>query len=83
VRAEIVCALYLQSALSRISQVLSVTYQANHLDATSIKLVLQLGKGTKLSGAHGCVVGRVTEQDCPAIANPLMEGLDVALQFSV
>ena len=61
----------------------SITYQANHLNATSIELVLQLGEGTKLGSAYGCVIGRVTEQNGPAVADPLMEGLDVTLQLSV
>lgn len=80
VRSKVVGALQSRLALSCTSPALSFTYQANHLDAASIKLVLQLGKGTKLGGAYWRVVGRVAEQDCPAVANPLVEGLDVTLR---
>ena len=82
-RAKVVGALQPRSALSCTSQALSITYQANHLDTTGIKLVLQLGKGTKFGCAYRCVVGRVTEQDCPAVTNPLVERLDIALHLSV
>jgi hypothetical protein len=82
VRAKVVGALISVSLVPHL-EALSITYQANHLDATSIKLVLQLGKGTKLGSAYRCVIGRVTEQNCPAVTNPLVEGLDVALRLSV
>lgn len=49
------------------------TYQANHLHATLLELILQLRKGAKLRGANGGEVGRVGEQDGPAVTDELME----------
>ena len=55
--------------------------QAQQLDAALGELGLELGKGAQLGGAHGRVVGRVREEDAPAVAEVLVEldGADVAV----
>lgn len=82
VRPEVVGALSYSVSFVLYLPRASIAYQANHLNATSIKFVLQLGKGTKLSSADGCVVSGMRKQNCPAVTNPLVEGLDVALILS-
>lgn len=47
--------------------------QANQLDATLLKLGLELGKGTQLGGAHGRVVLGVGEEHNPLVADELVE----------
>lgn len=82
VRSEVVGTLCMsESVLSSTSRALPIAYQADHLNTTSIELVLQLGKSTKLSSADRCVVSGMRKQDCPAIADPFVEGLDVALRL--
>jgi hypothetical protein len=56
------------------------TYQTNHLDASSIKLILEFCKGSKLSCAHGGKVGRMTEQDSPLV---VQEFVKVLIEVSV
>jgi hypothetical protein len=55
------------------------TYKANHLDAPRIELVLELRERAELGRADGCKVGRVGEQDGPAVADELVE-VDLALR---
>jgi hypothetical protein len=55
-----------------------VTYQTQHLHATSIKLILQLCECAELRGAHRGVISRVREQHDPRVADELVE-IDVAL----
>lgn len=56
---------------SRVQQ--GETDQANHLHATLLKFILQLGEGAELGRANGSEVGRVGEKDGPAISDELME----------
>lgn len=49
------------------------TYQANHLDAALFEFILQFGECTDLCGAYGGEVGWVGEEDCPAVADELVE----------
>jgi hypothetical protein len=56
------------------------TYQANHLDASSIEFVLELCEGSKLSCADGREVGRVREQDSPLV---VQEFVEVLLEVSI
>lgn len=50
-----------------------MTHQANHLHTALIKLILHLRKSAQLGCADGGEVGRVGEQDGPAVANELVE----------
>jgi len=49
------------------------TYQTNHLDITLLEFILQLGESTQLGGADGGKVGRVGEEDGPAVSDELVE----------
>jgi hypothetical protein len=49
------------------------TNQANHFDTALFKLALHLGKSTQLGGANGSEIGRVREEDSPAVTNELVE----------
>lgn len=50
-----------------------MTHQANHLHTTLVKLILHLRESPQLGCADGGKVGRVGEQDGPAIADELVE----------
>lgn len=54
------------------------TDQANHLHTALLELALHLRKGTKLGSADWSEIGRVGEEDGPAIADKLVE-VDLAL----
>ena len=62
----------LAGAVAKIRQRQS-TNQANHLDTTLIKLILQFRKSSQLGRADGGKVGRVGEEDGPAVTDELME----------
>lgn len=49
-------------------------YQADHLDAASGELGLQLGEGAQLGGADGSEVIGMGEQDDPIVADEVVEG---------
>jgi hypothetical protein len=44
---------------------LETAYQANHLDASRIEFILELGKGTEFCRANRREICRVAEQDGP------------------
>lgn len=48
-------------------------YQADHLDAACVKLILELCKGTQFCRAHWGKVGGVREENGPAVADEVME----------
>lgn len=54
------------------------TNQADHLDAPLIELILKLGKSAEFGGADGGEVGRVREENGPAVANEFVE-IDLAV----
>lgn len=54
------------------------TNQSNHLHTTLLKLIFQLGESAELGRANGSEVGRVREEDGPAVADELVE-VDLAL----
>ena len=49
------------------------TYQTNHLDVAPLEFILQLGESTQFGGADGGKVGRVGEEDGPAVTDELVE----------
>lgn len=49
------------------------TYQTNHLDVALLEFILQLGESTQLGGADGGKVGRVGEEDGPAVSDKLVK----------
>lgn len=49
------------------------TNQTNHFDTALLKLALHLRKGTQLGGANRSEIGRVGEEDGPAVADELVE----------
>lgn len=51
--------------------------EADELCATLGKLRLELGKGTELGGADGCVVLGVGEEDDPFVANELCSAVSI------
>jgi hypothetical protein len=51
----------------------SASYQANHLYATAIELILELCERAELGCAYGREVGGVREEDRPAALNELVE----------
>ena len=51
----------------------AVHAQAEDLHAAAVELGLEARDGTELGRAHGRVVARVREEDCPAIAEPVVK----------
>lgn len=49
------------------------THQSNHLDTALLKFTLHLSEGAQLGRANGGEVGRVGEEDGPAVADELVE----------
>lgn len=53
-------------------------YQSDHLDVALFELARHLGESPELRRTHGGEVGRVREENSPAVAEPLVE-VDLAL----
>src|SRR5712691_9169972 len=47
--------------------------ESHQLDAALVEFRLKLGQGAKLGGANRSEILRVREQQCPAVADPVME----------
>src|SRR5882724_11197051 len=47
--------------------------ESHQLDAALVEFRLKLGQGAKLGGRHRSEILRVREQQCPAVADPVME----------